>query len=122
MTGRQDPSHSGFVAGDQPHDCGKCIGAHAVLHGFPMLDGGAATAWHFYTLLQDQQRMGGMGEAMGLDYNVLPFFFDTYGVAPAPSRERQKLVGHIVTINHTVNAHRAAQRELEAARAKAKAH
>ena len=76
-----------------------------------MLEGLSAQAWDVYALLQDQQRAGGM-DVIGLDYAVLPFVFDLYDVPVGATRRR--LFERIVWVNHAVNAHRAAERELEA--------
>lgn len=115
--GTQHPQHPGFVGGDRRYDCGACVAHHQALYDFPGLTGLSASAWELYALLQDQQRAGGL-DVIGLDYGVLPVVFDVYEVPRGPVRRR--LFERIVWINHAVGAHRAAQRELEAQRAKAR--
>ena len=115
----QQPGHPGYIAPDQPYDCGQCIGWHAAQYGFPTLDEHpeGADALQFYFRIGDQQRAGGW-ELLGLDYTVLPLVFDLYGIPPG---ERVRLFEALQAINAEVQSWREEKREIEEKRREAKA-
>ena len=102
----QNRSHPGFVAVDQPYDCGQCIKWHGEQYGFPHLENEDYEAWNMFLLLQDQQRIG--MDIIGLDYSVLPVVWDIMGV---PHMKRRFLFEQLVVLNHAFKAHRAAEHE-----------
>ena len=104
--GRQNEKHFGFVAVDQPYDCGQCITRHAAHYQFPELAPEHVEAWNLMLLLHDQQRIG--MEPIGLDYAVLPAVFAMEGV---PQERWQPLFRQLVTLNHVWQAHYVQQRE-----------
>ena len=101
--------HPGFVAEDQPLDCGKCIQAHAEKFQFPPLEAGNVQAWELYMQFQGQQRVGFSG-ATGLDANVLRLGFHCYRI---PMRDRRLLLQKILLLDHEMTAHYAKKAEME---------
>lgn len=108
--GAQNPSHVGFVERDAPYDCAKCIHWHADNYQFPRLEGRHVEAWNVFLTVQDQQRIG--MDAIGLDYGVLPAVFELLGI---PRWRQASLFEELVILNHAHQAHRAEEREREAA-------
>jgi len=100
-------SHFGYVGPQERFDCGQCITRNAEHYGFPPLDGRYAEAWRLFMLLHDQQRVG--MEPIGLDYTVLPAVFDLEGIVDP--RERRRLFGELVALNHALQAYQGEQRD-----------
>lgn len=114
---RPDPIPERFVAVDQFYDCQACIRWHGEKLDFPELGPENAPAWSVYLQLQDQQRFGGMGDAMGLDLQVFNDF--TCRMLGIPEEDQSELFQKLIVINAAVNKHREQKREEEKAKREA---
>lgn len=115
---RPGPIPARFRGKDQPYDCQACIAWHAETLHFPELAEENREAWDFYLRIQDQQRFGGMGEAMGLDLTVAESAARIYDV---PDEERRDLFDKLLVINAAVMQHREHTREMERMKREAQA-
>jgi len=106
--GRQNPTHPGFVAADQPYSCRACVSWHATQHQFPDLDPENALAWDLYMTFQDQQRIG--MDVIGLDVDAIRFAFELYEI---PQDERLLLFEKLHLVDRCVQERRAKERERE---------
>lgn len=102
--GRQNTAHPGFVGKAARYDCGRCIAWHVDQHGFPALQPSDVEAWNLWFLVHDQQRAGGMGELLGLDYGVLPAVFRLERI---PRARWPRLFRSLVALNQVVQRQRA---------------